>query len=257
MECTEYESMFNLEDRHWYFAGKRALVMALLGEHFPASGGGLILDAGCGTGRTLAELKFLGDAVGIEPFANAISLAARRGAFTLVQGDLENLPFRDESFAAVTLLDVLEHCDDDVLALRAVARALKPGATAVITVPAYQWLWSSHDEALHHRRRYSRRQLEALLATCGFHLCKISYFNMFVFPLIAALRLVSRLRCPDKLHADTDSLPPGVVNGFLNSLQWFERVLISRFSLSFGVSLVCVAKKCDESVFSVMKKPEV
>jgi len=243
MEYTEYERMYRLEDRHWYFAGKRALVVALLHKYYLQGKDGFILDAGCGTGRTLSDLKLFGSVIGMESFESAILYAASRGDFPLVQGVLEHPPFHDETFDVVTMLDVLEHCDDDQQALQCVARLMKPGATALITVPAYQWLWSRHDEALHHRRRYSRHQIETLLASCGFRPLRISYFNMFVFPLVAVLRLLNGRKDDQDAHADTESMPPGIINGFLSALQWIEREMISRLSLPFGVSLVCVAEK--------------
>lgn len=250
MECTEYERMYRFEDRHWYFAGKRSLVMSLLKKYYLKGEGGFILDAGCGTGRTLFDLKHLGDVVGMEPFGDAILYAASRGDMPLVQGTLEFPPFHDKTFDAVTMLDVLEHCDDDVQALRSIARVLKPGATVLITVPANQWLWSRHDVALHHRRRYSSLQIEKLLATCGFQTVRISYFNMFVFPLVAGLRLLTRTKDAAEVHADTESMPSGLINCLLNALQWIERVLIARFSLPFGVSLVCVAEKNDDAIYT-------
>lgn len=242
MEEREYEQMYRLEDRHWYFAGKRNLVMSLLATHL-LKNKAQVLDAGCGTGRTLAELALRYDAVGMEPFAGALSYASSRGLSRLVNGSLDQAPFGNGVFDAVTVLDVLEHCDDDRLALAEITRVLTSDGLLIVTVPAFQWLWSGHDEALHHRRRYTRAGLLTLLERCGFTVCKISYFNAFVFPLVAIMRLVGKMLNRDAGSADTDAMPPPVLNSLLYSLQCVERVCIRLFSFPFGVSLVCVARK--------------
>lgn len=242
MEASEYEQMYRLEDRHWYFAGKRDMVLSLLASNVTGRNS-LVLDAGCGTGRTLAELLLHYDAVGMEPFAGALSFASKRKGTRLVQGSLEQVPFRDSVFDAVTALDVLEHCDDDRHALAEIARVLTAGGLLLVTVPAFRWLWSAHDEALHHKRRYSRADLTALVQNCDFEICKISYFNAFVFPFVAVARLVGNALHRSEVRADTDRLPAWAINGFLYGLQCVERAVMKIGSLPCGVSLVCVARK--------------
>jgi len=242
MEESEYESMYRLEDRHWYFAGKRGLVLSLLGKYLTKKEP-LVLDAGCGTGRTLAELALRYDAVGMECFSGALAFAARRNRTPLVQGILEQAPFEDAAFDAVTLLDVLEHCDDDRLALAEIARTLTTGGLLLVTVPAFMWLWSGHDEALHHRRRYTRKSLQLLLEKCGFAVSRMSYFNAFVFPLVAGARLAERLRKKVSRSADTDEMPAALVNNLLYRLQCIERTIIRYLDIPLGVSLICVARK--------------
>jgi SAM-dependent methyltransferase len=234
--------MCTLEDRHWYFVGKRQLALSLL-KRYLAGNKPYILDGGCGTGRTLAELSKIYDAVGLEPFESALSYAAQHEGCKLIQGSLENIPFKNEVFDAVVTLDVLEHCDDDVHALGEISRILTPGGLLLITVPAHQWLWSRHDEALHHRRRYSKTALLTRLHKCGYVVEKISYFNAFVFPVVVALRCVGRLQNGDKNGSDTDKMPYPLLNRILYRFQCFERGIIGLCSLPFGVSLVCVARK--------------
>jgi ubiquinone/menaquinone biosynthesis C-methylase UbiE len=242
MEEVEYEQMYRMEDQHWYFAGKRNLVMSLLADHL-VKDKPQILDAGCGTGRTLAELDRHYDVVGMEPNGDALSYASNRGMKRLVSGSLDQLPFTNEVFDAVTVLDVLEHCDNDCRAMAEIERVLVSEGLLIVTVPSYQWLWSAHDEALHHRRRYTKTSLLMLLEQNGFIVNKISYFNTFVFPLVAIRRLVSKVLKRDSGTADTDAMPPAFVNSTLYGLQSLERACIGLFNFPFGVSLVCVARK--------------
>jgi SAM-dependent methyltransferase len=179
----------------------------------------------------------------MEPFSGALSFASRCNSTRLVQGNLEQMPFRDSAFDVVTILDVLEHCEDDRQALSEIARTLTAGGTLLVTVPAFMWLWSGHDDALHHKRRYTRKNLLTLLEQCGFTVSKASYFNVFVFPLVAISRLAGRLLKGGGGGADTDEMPPPVLNRFLYGLQCIERTVIGFFDFSFGVSLACVARK--------------
>lgn len=247
MEREEYEKMHQLEERHWYFAGKRRLVLSLL-ERFAGTTRLPLLDAGCGTGATLAELSARHDAIGLEPFGEALAWMARTPGLRLVQGVLEQLPFRSESFAAVTALDVLEHCDDDGRALTEIRRVLRPGGLLVLTVPALMLLWSSHDVALHHRRRYTLSGLCSLLERNGFSVCRASYFNFFVFAPVALFRLLERLKGAGQTGSDTERMPMAPVNTLMNLLQGLERVLIRFMRLPVGVSLVVVARPVAEEV---------
>lgn len=242
MEEAEYGHMYRQEDRHWYFAGKRNLVMSLLADHL-VKDKPQVLDAGCGTGRTLAELARHYDAVGMEPNAGALSYASSRGMKRLVSGSLDQVPFANGVFDVVAVLDVLEHCDDDCHALAEIKRVLAAEGLLIVTVPAYKWLWSTHDDVLHHRRRYTKSSLLMLLEQNGFIVNKISYFNTFVFPLVAIMRLVGKVLKRDSGSADTDAIPPALLNSILYGLQCLERVYIRLFSFPFGVSLICIARK--------------
>ena len=159
MEQQAYREQFETEDAHWWFEGRRAVIWALLDRAgLAASAGGLrILDAGCGTGRNLIEFGPLGDARGIDSSPEAIEFCRRRGVLGATEGRLESLPFDDGSFDLILATDVLEHIEDDQSVMRELRRVAAPGACLLATVPAYRWLWSQHDDAHHHFRRYTLR----------------------------------------------------------------------------------------------------
>jgi fermentation-respiration switch protein FrsA (DUF1100 family) len=140
----------------------------------------------------------------------------------------------------VLLLDVIEHVDDDLAALRAARAGVGEGGLLVVTVPAYQWLWSGHDEVLGHRRRYTAAQLCAVVEGAGFTTVRVSYFNTLLFPLLLVARAWKRLR-GDRGHDLRHPAAP--VNWLLEHVFAFERHLVPRVALPFGSSLLLIARR--------------
>jgi len=190
MEDAEYRKLAAVEDRMWYFRGLHALIEREL--TVAAVGRGLaVLDAGCGAGgliRRLApgHLDWTWSGIDLSPLACA--LARERTAAQIVEASVGALPFAAESFDAVVSADVLYHLDDDAAALREAARVLRPGGVVVVNVPAFPWLWSYHDEAVHGRRRYRRRELQDKLRAAGLEPLRATYWNTLLFPLVVARR---------------------------------------------------------------------
>ena len=167
MDDREYEVMAAVEDRHFWFVGIRAIVK----DAYLAAGLGpesRVLDVGCGTGGMMRTMQGLGRFTGLDSSPKAADFARRRSGNPVEVGDATALPFADDSFDGVTALDVLEHVPDDAAAAREIRRVLKPGGTLIATVPCHPWLFSAHDEALHHVRRYTRPGFLALLRDAGF-----------------------------------------------------------------------------------------
>ena len=162
-----------VEDSHWWYQGRRAIierVMApLLGELAAAGGRPRILDAGCGSGRNMLELAPHGEVTGVELSLPSAELARARGLGEVIGGSLEELPLADNSFDLAVCLDVVEHLQDDERALRELRRVVAPGGALLVTVPAYQWLWSGHDEINHHHRRYNAGTLRSVAERAGWH----------------------------------------------------------------------------------------
>jgi len=191
MDRQAYAEMYELEDEHWWFRGRRRVIWALLGRaDLPPQPH--LLDAGCGTGRNLVEFGVLGSAAGVDPSADAVAYCAERGLEHVRQAGLESLPFDDGQFDLLLACDVLEHVAEDVGALVELGRVAAPGAYLVVTVPAYQWLWTEHDVQLHHLRRYTRRQLTDRVTQSGWEPLVTTSFNTVLFPAVAAARLVAQ-----------------------------------------------------------------
>ncbi len=175
--------------------------------------------------------------------AAAVELTRRRGVEGVVQSRLEALPFAAASFDIVTALDVLEHVDDDMKALEEILRVTRAGGVLIVTVPAYGFLWSEHDEALHHRRRYIASELRRKLTHAGFEVERISYYMSLLFLPILTYRLAQNLRTRPMLAKTSHVIFPEWLNSLLIKLLGFERLLLRWINLPFGVSIVCRARK--------------
>lgn len=235
------------EATHWWFVARRRIVTTFLDdvvrELDPEQRSGLrLLDVGCGAGGFLETLRRFGNAFGVDPSPAAIEFARSKSAADVRRGSLpDDLPFAGAEFDVITLLDVLEHVDEDERALRTLAGLLRPGGYLIITVPAFRFLWSAHDEVNEHRRRYTRDELEERLHAAGFQVRKISYFNTFLFPPIAAMRFLARVL--GRNGGANQGIVPGPVNALLTFIFSSERHVLRRGSLPFGVSLFALARR--------------
>lgn len=240
MQEELFHQMAQLEETHWWFLGRRAILNQVLSK-LPLAPGADILEAGCGTGGNLAMLARYGAVHAMELDATSLAYATARGIGTVLRGKLpDEIPF-DKKFDLIVLLDVLEHVEEDEKTLATLASRLKPGGWLVLTVPAYQFLYGPHDAMHHHFRRYNRSGLKTLLVGKGVQITLLSYFNTFLFPLVAAVRLARKL-VPAR-ESDLSQSRCTLCNSFLAALFGAERHLIRVAPLPFGVSLVAVCRK--------------
>jgi SAM-dependent methyltransferase len=243
MDDRLMRAMLEVDDDHWWYRGRRAVIAAEL-EQLAAPAEAQILDAGCGSGATLVELTRWGSVSGIDLNEDAADVARSRGAFDVRTGKLEELPWKDDTFDLVTCLDVIEHTADDVIALRELHRVVKAGGWSLITVPAYQALWSRHDETNHHFRRYSRRSLREAARVAGWQVQRETSFNTLLLAPAAAVRLAHRGRAADRDHTPDLHLGPKWLNGLLELPMRAEaRWLGAGHSLPAGLSLLVVLRK--------------
>jgi len=239
MSPEAYLEMAATEERHWWFTARRAILSSLL-EQLRLPPHPAILELGCGTGGNLGMLSRFGtvSAMEMDDVARGIAQSRNGRRADIRAGSCPaDIPFAGQQFDLVCLFDVLEHIEQDQQTLAAIRSLLAPTGHAVVTVPAYQWLWSRHDEVLHHKRRYTASQLRTKAAQAGFRIERLSYFNTLLFPLAAALRLKERLL--GSAPAGT-ALPPALVNTAFRSIFGAERHLLRGVDLPFGVSLVAV-----------------
>jgi SAM-dependent methyltransferase len=238
----EYDAMYRLESSYWWYIARRALAVELLAAEIGGRDSARILDVGCGTGANVSAFARLGSTVGIDSSMDALHFCQSREIGTVVLSPVEELPFASGAFDVVTALDVLEHTDDDLHALREIHRVTRAKGLVLITVPAYGFLWSEHDEALKHRRRYTLHEMRNKLTITGFEVVRTSYFITTLFFPILALRIWQGIR-KRSTHPRTSIVElPGWINTFLVGLLALERKVFQQINLPFGVSLVALAR---------------
>jgi SAM-dependent methyltransferase len=239
MERIVYQQMAELDDRHWWYRARRRIIADLIRREARPPAGAQVLEIGCGTGHNLAMLSGFGHVEGLELDDEARAISEKRLGRKVMSAPLPELAgVPDQHYDLIGAFDVIEHIDDDRAALASIAAKLKPGGKFVMTVPAHQWMWTAHDVVNHHKRRYSKRGLRALIDGSPMRLDRIGYFNSLLFPLAVAERAVSRLR--GKEDADV-KLPPAPLNAVLEKIFEAERYLVGRLPLPPGLSFFAVA----------------
>ena len=266
MRPLNYEVMFDVEDNHWWFVGRRAVVFSqiedALGATIAAARAKLstgtdpsqiertgtralpglrVLDVGCGTGATMDHLKRYGVPHGIDLSELPLKFSRRRGHQRTLRASATELPFESESFDLVTALDVIEHLDDDAQGLSEIRRVLKPGAPVVIFVPAFQSLWGPNDVQSGHRRRYRLNQLRSLVEDAGLRVERVSYANIAMFIPIWLGRKILTLLGRDEQAENRINHP--TINNLLAKIFSSEAGWLRNHTLPFGVSIICVARK--------------
>jgi len=239
MERVVYQQMAELDDRHWWYRARREVLAELIRREVRPPKDARILELGCGTGHNLAMLSGFGHVDGLELDEEARALSEKRLGRKVMSAPLPELAgVPNRRYDVIGAFDVIEHIADDAAALSSIAGKLKPSGKFVMTVPAHQWMWSSHDVVNHHKRRYSKSGLKALIEASPMKLDRIGYFNSLLFPLAVAQRGASKLRRED--DADV-SLPPAPLNAALEKIFAAERYLVGRLPLPPGLSLFAVA----------------
>ncbi|MBI4138634.1 class I SAM-dependent methyltransferase [Candidatus Uhrbacteria bacterium] len=239
MDRDVYRALDELNETHWWFLGRRAVVSDIL-SRLPQFSGRRILDIGSGAGGMIETLLPHGTVTAAEgDSASREALQKRFGErVRVLPGFLGDIDLAGHD--VITMFDVLEHIEDDRAALRAIWDALPSGGRFICTVPAFKLLWSGHDVMSHHFRRYARAELIRKLTETGFVIERVTFFNFFLFPAILALRLVFRALG----RKDSDfNVPAPFVNGILARIFSAERFLLRHMNLPWGVSLLVVARK--------------
>lgn len=245
MNKVEYDRMAELEDTYWWHVGRKSIIwfqLKRLGLPPDAS----ILNIGCGTGGMIPIIQQYGSVENVDVSDEAADYVRQRGLGEVHRVDGVHLPFGDGHFDVVVATDVLEHIEDDAAALREWKRVLKRGGQLILTVPAYQWLWSVHDERLHHFRRYTASEVHRKLNAAGYVVKKRTYMIVLSFPLVVGFRIVSGLssRGAGSTGSSYVRLPRPVNRLFTDFLR-LEARAIGFINFPFGTSVLAVAQNVD------------
>lgn len=241
MEEALYHLHFQQEESHWWFAARSEIVRHVIERHVGLSPGDTILDVGCGTGAILSHLSKTYRTVGIDMSPLAIEYSRRRGLTDVLQIPVEQFPAADYNVKAAIVLDVIEHIEDDIGVLGAIRNIIGPSGRVLITVPAHPWLWSAHDVANHHVRRYTKKTLRESLLAAGLEPVRMNYYNSILFPLGVVRKFLDRRLTADKVSEHL-SQPGRVVNGLLRRVFAFEKWLVMTVPLPWGISLMTIAR---------------
>jgi SAM-dependent methyltransferase len=253
MNSEEYKLMYDLEDDHWWFCGKRKLIKLLIQQYYYSNKHSLtevtgkerplVMDIGCGTGKMLEELSQFADAIGCDYNIDAVEFCRKRGNFLLIQASAENIPLLNKSLNIVFILGVLNHREikDDQKVLNEVFRILKPGGILIITEPALQFLYSEHDKTQHSKHRYNKREMREMLTKATFEIIKLSYYDIILFPLSFLYRMIRKI-FPARQRSDI-FYTPNLLNRILRSILFFEAKLLRKIDFSIGLSVFAVAQK--------------
>ena len=244
MQQHTYSIMYSIEEKHWWFAGRRQIIASFLRDI--CSGKKVdsdltILDVGCGTGANLELLSQFGKAQGVDVSPDALAFCRQRGIEQVQLGTAEKLPYEDETFDLVTGLDVVEHLDDDVAGLKEMRRVLRPGGRALLFVPAFMFLWGVQDDISHHRRRYTSEDIKQVVREAGLEVESVTYANFtFFLPILLGRKL---MRLTGFRPASENVLNIGFLNKPFAFMLGAERFFLRLFRAPFGVSAICVARR--------------
>lgn len=230
--------MYATEENHWWHIAKRRIVEEYIKNLVKDKKQVKILDVGCGTGKNMELLSHYGTVYGVDISAKALSYCKKRGLTNLKKADITKLPFQNNFFDIIIALDILEHVDDHK-AVKELQRVTKKDGTIILTVPAYQWLWSQWDEVLYHKRRYTTQAVRNLFSSRTYTVKHSTYLYSFLVLPAFVIRII-KSRFSKKTYTSDFQITNAVLNNFFLFLTQIERTIIRFAAIPFGTSIFCV-----------------
>lgn len=254
LNIDEYQKLYHLEDIYWWYVALRMITCAFIQKIESGNRRLKILDAGCGTGGGLKQLSYYGNVYGIDISEEALSLCKKRGLNRLTQASINHMPFKEGTFDMIVSHDVICHTavKDDNKVISEFHRLLKPGGVVLLNTPAYNWLISEHDKAVHTSHRYTRKEIIKKLRMNGLTVIKATYWNTILFPFLALFRLCKKNIINKKTSSDLKKLPEWI-NNLLKFIVTIECYLLQKINLPFGLSIFCIARKEEKRVYYCSK----
>lgn len=244
MDGEAYKEMIELQEKHWWFVARRDVIKAFVKLQMNESSASKVLEIGCGVGGNVGLLSQSGNYLGIDMHRPAIDYCSEKfPQFNFQCTRVEDIPqeFSFNKFDSIYILDVLEHIDDELAILQSTQNYLTQNGKILLTVPAFEFLWSPHDDFVHHVRRYTKNRLQKTLEEAGYKVERISYFNSILFPLALIQRLGMRLM-KKKLSTHL-STPPALVNWLFTVIFAQEAWILKHTNLPVGLSIMAVVSK--------------
>lgn len=242
MKNEQYLAAAAIEDSHWLFEGRRLVIEAVFNSLLhTTTNSRCLLDIGCGNGGNLPLLSKYGNLFAVELDGSSRERSIQRAIALVENGSLpDNIPFDGKKFDVITGLDVLEHVEDEQKSLSAIRGRLAPDGLLLLTVPAYNFMWTANDEYSHHKRRYTLSKLNALLQHNGFKVSLSSYFNSLLFPFALLYCLLDKFNRSSYRYAL--KVPPWPFNNFLKAIFFLESLILPKMGFPFGMSIIICAK---------------
>jgi SAM-dependent methyltransferase len=242
MQEIVYHSNFEIESSYWWFVARNNILLNSINQLCNISKNDYVLDVGCGTGGFAEQISKESNVICVDTSKTALDYCQRRGLKNLVNSTLEDFEkINTENIKLITMLDVVEHIDDDKSVIESAYRICADKGILLVTVPAYQWLWSHHDEMHMHKRRYTKTQVSDLISNAGFKIQYSTYFNSFLFLPGLLKRFVENITGTKK-DTPVDKVSP-FMNSIFTKLFSYEGHFLPRTTFPFGMSILIIAKK--------------
>jgi len=242
MQEKVYHTSFEQEEKYWWYVGRNVIIRSFLEKYCKLKNGSSVLDVGCGTGGFASSISENLTPLCLDTSPIALDYCKKRGIKNIFNSTLEDFDSSNLNIQALTLLDVIEHIENDFSVIKNANRVLEKDGWLLVTVPAFQWLWSKHDVLVMHQRRYSKKQLVDLLSSGSFQVEYSSYFNFFLF-IPAVIKRFLNEHFVKEVNIESVEEVPNFLNTIFKNIFAFEAKVLQKIKFPFGLSIIAIARK--------------